>query len=69
MEEFRGKWSDGFYDKISIKLINIDHKRKQIPMDNHKINSHDLIYARALGLLVSNRNLNLQEILTHELTA
>ena len=53
-----------------IKLVNnIDHKRKHILLDKHKIISQDLIYARALGLLVSNRDLNFQEILTHELAA
>ena len=53
-----------------IKLVsNIDHKRKHILLDKHKIISQDLIYARALGLLVSNRDLNFQEIQTHELSA
>ena len=55
MKEFRDKWPGGFYDKISKQPINIDHKRRHISVDNHKIISQDLIYARALGLLVRNR--------------
>ena len=69
MKEFRDKWPGGFYDKISKQLINIGHKRRHISVDNHKIISQDLIYARALGLLVRNRDLNYQEILTHKLVA
>ena len=52
MKEFRDKWPGGFYDKISKQLINIDHKRKHISGDNHKIISQDLIYARAPGFLL-----------------
>ena len=54
MKEFRDKWPGGFYDKNSKQLINMYHKRKHISVDNHKIISRDLIYARAPGFLVSN---------------
>ena len=54
---------------ISKQLINFDYKRQHVLVDNHKIISGDFIYACALGVLVSNIDLILQEILTQELTA
>ena len=68
MKSFRNSWPQGFYSTISKKIVPFDIKRKHIAIEGHRVIYQNLIYSRALGLLVSDRNLNFSEILSCELT-
>ena len=44
-------------------------KKKRLTVGEHAVIDQEAIYARVIGLLVSQRDLNFQEVLATELTA
>ena len=69
MIQFERSWPDGFYTSLSKEVITFNAKKKRLTVGEHAVIDQEVIYARVIGLLVSQRDLNFQEALATELTA
>ena len=69
MEQFERGWPDGFYNSISKNVVTFALKGKHIKVGEHIIINQEAIYARIIGLLVSDRNLDLSHVFACELAA
>ena len=68
MDEFEASWPEGFYSKLSMKVVTFASKKKHIIVKGKPIMDPEAIYARAIGLLLSDREINFVEIISFELT-
>ncbi len=66
MAVFKSGWPVSFYDKLSKVL---DSQKKHIQVGKEKVYDQELIYARVIGLLVSSRDINFDDVLSCELAA
>ena len=55
MEEFEASWPEGFYDKLSKKVVTFAAKTKHLVVNDKIVIDPEAVYARAIGLAVSNR--------------
>ena len=69
MIQFERSWPYGFYTSLSKEVITFHTKKKRLTVGEHAVINQEAIYARVIGLLVSQRDLNFQEVLATELTA
>lgn len=67
LTQFESSWPNGFYSPLSHQVITFSDKKKQISVE--KFVDQEAIYARVIGLLVSQRDLDLQQVLATELAA
>ena len=68
MEEFEASWPEGFYDKLSKKVVTFAAKTKHLVVNDKIVIDPEAVYARAIGLAVSNREINFLDIMKRELT-
>ena len=67
MKEFRSSWPEGFYDTISTKeIVLFNAKQRHILIEGKKVFDPNLVYVRAMGLLISIRDLNFNEVISRE---
>ena len=69
MTTFKSGWPTTFYDKLSKVVITMDSKKRHILVGQQKVYDQDFIYGRVLGMLVSSRDINFDDVLPCELTA
>ena len=58
-----------FYDKLSKIVITIDSNKRRILVEQEKVYDQDLIYGCVIGMLVSSRDTNFDDVLACELAA
>ena len=67
MKQFESKWPTGFDEKIS-KVVEIQAAgKKHLKVGNTKVFDTNLIYTRVIGLQASSRDIDINELLAHEL--
>ena len=66
MIEFRSSCPDDFYKAIKKEVILFNVKERHILIGDTKIFDLNLIYVRAMGLLISKRDLNFDDIISYE---
>ena len=69
LKQFEASWPDGFYNTLSKQVVTFAERKKRLPVGESAIVDQEAIYARVIGLLVSQRDLDLQQVLATELTA
>ena len=69
LKQFEASWPDGFYNTLSMQFVTFSERTKRLSVGESAIVDQEAIYARVIGLLVSQRDLNLQQLLATELTA
>ena len=68
LTQFEASWPNGFYDPISKKVVTLSEKKKRLSVGK-KVVDQEAIYVRVIGLLVSQRDLDLQQVHATELAA
>ena len=69
MVAFKSGWPETFYNKVSMNVVTMDSKKKHITIGQEKVYDQELIYARVIGLLVSSRDINFDDVISCELAA
>ena len=69
MTEFETSWPEGFHTPISKRVITFEEKKKRMKVAGHDVMDPEAIYNRVIGLLVSQRDMDLQDVFATELTA
>ena len=69
LKQFEASWPDGFYNTLSKQVVTFVERKKHLSVGESAIVDQEAIYARVIGLLVSQRDLDLQQVLATELTA
>ena len=69
LNDFETTWPEGFYCRLSKHVVTFESRNKHALVGQHKIMDQEAIYARVIGLLVSNRDFDLQKVLSIELAA
>ena len=69
LKQFEASWPDGFYNTLSKQVVAFAESTKRLSVGESAIVDQEAIYARVIGLLVSQRDLDLQQVLATELTA
>ena len=67
--QFEASWPEGFYNTLSKQVVAFTEKKKRLSVGENAVVDQEAIYARVIGLLVSQRDLDLQQVLATELTA
>ena len=65
---FRKSWPSGFYDKLSKPIVTMNDKKKHVVLVG-KMYDQEMIYARIIGLMSSNRPVPIDACLSTELAA
>ena len=68
MEEFERKLPDGFYDSIPMKVETMAVTKKSVKVADSKVYNTELIYSRVVGLQASSREININEVISSELS-
>ena len=69
LETFESTWPEGFYTTIKGHIVTFSATRKSIKVGDIHVIDQEAIYARVIGLLVSQRELDLGEVFRCELAA
>lgn len=69
MIDFEASWPEGFYAPISKCVVTFAERNKRLNVAGKDVVDPEAIYQHVLGLLISQRNLDLQEVFATELTA
>ena len=69
LTQFEASWPDGFYNKLSKQVVTFAEKKKRLSVGENSVVDQEAIYARVIGLPVSQRDLDLQQVLATELAA
>ncbi|KAK3106543.1 hypothetical protein FSP39_022295 [Pinctada imbricata] len=67
MSEFEQSLPNGFYNTLSKRVVTMSVGRKSVKVGDCEVYDTQMIYARVMGLL-STRELDLKELLSHELS-
>ena len=57
----------GLYESITKKVVTMDHARKHVNVGAVKVFDTNLIYSRVIGLQASGRDIDIEDVLGHEL--
>ena len=70
LKQFEASWPDGFYNTLSKQVVTFAERTKRLSVGESAIVDREAIYyARVIGLLVSQRDLDLQQVFATELIA
>ena len=69
MTTFQTGWPETFYNKISREVKTCASRKKKLLIGDTPVIDQEAIYARVIGLLISNRSLDFNVILASELSA
>lgn len=64
---FESQLPEGLYETISKKVVTMDHGRKHVKVAAGKVFDTNLIYSRVIGLQASGRDIDIKDVLGHEL--
>ena len=67
LTQFEASWPEGFHNKLSKQVVTFAEKKKRLSVGENSVVDQEAIYARVIGLLVSQRDLDLQQVLATEL--
>ena len=67
MTVFESRLPQGLYETITKKVVTMDHARKHVKVGAVKVFDTNLIYARVICLQVSGRDIDIKDVLGHEL--
>jgi len=67
--QFEALWPEGFYSSLAKQVTTFAAKKKRLTIDDNPVMDQEATYARVIGLLVSQRDLDLEQVLSTELTA
>lgn len=68
MKDFENGWPKSFYDRIPQKVTTMVATKKHVKAGNAKICDTQIIYSRVIGLQASSRDINVEKVLSHELS-
>ena len=69
LECFESSWLEGFYNTIKQHVVTIFDKKNNIKVGNIAVIDQEAIYARVIGLMLSQRQLDFNDVLGCELAA
>ena len=71
LKQFEASWPDVFCNTLSKQVVTFVERKKRLSVGESAIVDQEaiILYARVLGLLMSQRDLDLQQVLATELTA
>lgn len=64
---FESRLPEGLYETITKKVVTMDHARKHVKVEAVKVFDTNLIYSRVIGLQASGRDVDIKDVLGHEL--
>ena len=67
MQEFEKSWPKGFHDTIKKKVKTMSETKKHVKVGDVKVFDTNLIYSRVIGLQASSRDVDIIDVLSHEL--
>ena len=67
--EFETSWPQGFYTPIPKRVVTFAETKKRLNVAGKDVVDPEAIYQRVIGLLISQRDFDLQEVFATELTA
>ena len=67
MKVFKRRLPQGLYETITKKVVTMDHARKHVKVGAVKVFDTNLIYSRVIGLQASGRDIDIKDVLDHEL--
>ncbi len=67
MNEFESSWPVGFNGTIQKKVVTMAVTKKHVRVGDQKVFDTNLIYSRVIGLQASNRDIDISNVLSHEL--
>jgi hypothetical protein len=67
MQTFESTWPTGFYDTIPRKITTMTVTKKHVSVGEVKVFDIGLIYSRVIGLQASSREVDIDDVLAHEL--
>ena len=68
MSDFESSWPEGFYKTMSMQITTFASKKKHLLVGGKPIDP-EAVYIKAIGLLASDRPLDLNDVVAHELGA
>lgn len=68
LEEFESKLPGGFYDVIPKKIETMAVTKKSVNVGGCHVYDTELIYTRVIGLQASSRDMNIEEVISCELS-
>lgn len=69
MEEFERSWPEGFRNTIKKKVKTVaDSTKKSIKVGSKHVYDTTVIYSRVIGIQASSRDIDIQKVLSHELS-
>jgi len=69
MEALESSWPEGFYNTIKRQVVTFSGSRKAVKVGDVTIIDQEAIYARMIGLMVSQRDVDFGQVISCELTA
>lgn len=67
MKKFEKSWQEGFQNTISRKVKTISDSQRHIEVGKEKVYNCTIIYRHIISIQASTRNININNILSHEL--
>lgn len=68
MKDFENSWPEGFHNPIQKKVITMAATKKSIQVGGTQVYDTNLIYSRVIGLQASSREVDISEVMSHELS-
>ena len=59
LTQFEASWPEGFYNSLSKQVVTFSTKKKRLTIGVSAVVDQEAIYSRVIGLLVSQRDLNM----------
>ena len=69
MEALESSWPEGFYNTIKWQVVTFSGNRKAVKVGDVTIIDQEAIYARVIGLMVSQRDVDFGQVISCELAA
>ena len=67
MKVVESRLPQGLYETITKKVVSMDHARKHVTIGAVKVFDTNLIYSRVIGLQAIRRDIDINDVLGHEL--
>ena len=65
LTQFEASWPEGFYNSLSKQVVTFSTKKKRLTIGESAVVDQEAIYARIIGLLVSQHDLLYKEETSH----
>ena len=67
MKVFESRLPQGLYETIMKRVVTMDHARRHVKVGAVKVFDTNLIYSRVIGLQARERDIDIKDVLGHEL--